>query len=319
MRRSRSVLSVATLTAVVAVAAPSLVAALPPAPGEPLPGSEHADAVVTVIDAGDPATAMVLRVSYTAGDVATYAQQWSDQGSETYHYDGTSSSSDWEMHVEREGIDEVLAAAADGSVRVRFAQQVSSQSLVYSNPDHGAGADYDASPLDGVAVVVDYGASRLSVAAYETPEQPLTDEQIAHLGGGPLALGVPTPAEAVGVGATWTWTAPLSLFGVTFDAAFEARLEAVDAERYTIVVEHDVDLTTAENLVLSDGIEAVTAGTMTGTRTVEGQIANPLDFEQTEEVVYSAVLELPDDVTYEAAGTTTASYTSTPADTAAPE
>lgn len=295
----------------VAIAAPSFAAAQPSAPGEPVPGTERDDVAITLVDAGDPATATTLRVPYHAGVIASYEQRWSEVGTETYHLDGgDSSSSDWEFDFEFVGTDEVLAAEEDGSALVRFSQQTLSERLDYSNPDHAPGDDFSAFPLDGVSALIAFGPSRQSTAIYEEPENPLTSEQSAYIASGPLGLGVPVPAEPVGVGAIWTWVSPVMLVGLAFDAEFTARLEALDDETFTITVEHTVDLPSADGLVLPDGVVALTAGTLSGVRTTEGRVSEPLDHRHTEEVTYSLALELADGVTYEASAVSTATYSS---------
>lgn len=314
MRRFRSAVSITiAVTAVAGVAVPSVVGAQtvpPPEVPTAVPGSERDDVVVTLVDPGDPASATVLRVPFTVGDVAAYENRWEDRGAETYSFGGESSSSDRVFVLHTIGTDEVLDAAADGSSLVRVDQQAVEQRAEYSNPDHDPGEEVALTPLDDVTADIRYGPSRSAVAVYELPERPLTEEQAAYLAGAGITLGVVVPAEPIGVGGTWSWVAETTMFGITFGLPMSGRLDAVDGERYSITVTFEADLAAADGVVLPPEITSITSGTVSGSRTVEVAVASPLDQHHVEEIAYSVVLGLADGMTYEATGASTATYTS---------
>jgi len=222
---------------------------------------------LTVVSAGDPATAVDLTPVATVGATANVTMRGVVIGAS----DGPMGPDPFEETVDAALTAEVIEAFPDGGYTI-----VATLASVVADPaesEDSVSGLRSLNGLQGVPLTIATGpdgAGRTVVA----PGTVLTADQQAVVDAlsGPDALYLNRrPAGPVGVGATWTVVQP----SPTQDTIGTVVLSSVDGDAYQVDVSYTIDWSAIT--VVDPAYEGITlTGTGTGTATIRGSLTDPL-------------------------------------------
>jgi hypothetical protein len=247
---------------------------------------EEDEAVITVVDDGDPNHRVLLSGPLTPGTVADA----------TTNYDVTMSmvGSGFPIFLDLDAVGamtrstEVLSVGDAGAYTAR--ETITSFELTM---DTGGGSDpedldvdgngtTDLSPLIDVPLVVEYGehgvltnAEADAAASTLTPEQDELIDGLVEDGWGTEGFAALMPTTPVGEGAVWTASEATNPASLDLPIALRLTLVSLDGNEYVIEFTIEGDVTEFFEAQEEEGQEV--AGDMTLTGTITGDASSPLD------------------------------------------
>ncbi|MDQ3543177.1 MAG: hypothetical protein M3431_04845, partial [Actinomycetota bacterium] len=256
------------------IAALALVAAAATLGVQPAAAVSDGEIEITVTDAGDPATAIELRVAPDVGDVATLMTRVDSEMHTGDDVEDTmppfTSSEEYSQTLE------IVDVADDGaySANSTLTTYTADSSLVGESSEFGLGLIVD------VPLVIKFDPERRIVGIEPQDDSVVSEDQLGSidtLAASGNILAVVVPESAVGVGAIWSANIPTSMDDEQLPLEVTFELVTLEDGSYTIDVESHVDTEAmSESVTLPPEMEGFeTVWDVTGT--ISGRIDETLE------------------------------------------
>jgi hypothetical protein len=226
---------------------------------------------LTMISAGDPATAVELRRRRPIGELSTLTIDSATQASETVTFDtGTTDEFGFTSRFQASGAVEVRQSNRDGSFEVVFTP--ATVTAEHQSVDPAEAVDIaGAQSLVGFPMSIYYGADGAPIGPIAADTTTGTDVQVDWMQAIPVD-GYSLPVTPVGVGAEWTANVEIGLAWVAATVPATYRLESVDGDRFVVTMSLTVDLGT----IPPDALTSEMLGTFTRNVRIDGSLSSPL-------------------------------------------
>lgn len=303
--------SLRTLAVACGVAIACCVAGTPIAAAQSTPPAGPDANGVTVTNPGDPLAPVNLVVPFTVGqrgnseNFARMTGTITVSGAENF-------TSEVETSERSVGLDEVLAVNTDGSSELRYTTSLIEYSETYSNPEFTP-SGYDLTVLQGVPLVISYGAGRGSTSVVADSAATPTADQQALLDDLSYSMpGFRFPTTPVGVGATWSAPETTFIEGIEVAGTGSFQLVAVAGDQYVITASASFDFSAIDPASYPDVVTGI-GGSLTVTRSITGSLSTPMQYRQVETIRSITTTSYTDGTTWTFDLTTVSSFEETPA------